>query len=161
MRFSIRKNSTIRSFLDLFAVSVTAAVALFCVAILGGRSVYAATLIVTSTADNGAGSLRDAIAMARDGDTIQFDAALNGQSITLTSGTLVIDKDITIDGPGADQLAVTKSSGAPDFNIFYVALHTFIIEGLTIDGNGTPGAGVWIDRSLVALDGCVVQGCLG
>ena len=135
--------------------------ALLCAMMVGTQSLQAGTIIVTTTADSGAGSLRAAIAAASDGDTIQFDAALNGQSITLTSGTLTIDKNITIDGPGANQLAVTKSSGGPDFNIFFVALHTFIIEGLTIDGNGTFGAGVWIDRSLVALDGCVVQGCLG
>ena len=88
--------------------------------------------------DSGPGSLRAAIAAASNGDTIQFDAALNGQSITLTSGKLAIDKNITIDGPGANQLAVKKSSGAPDFRIFHVMPgHTFIIEGLTIDGNGT------------------------
>lgn len=135
---------------------------LLCAMMAGTQSLHAGTIIVTTTADSGAGSLRAAIAAASDGDTIQFDAALNGQSITLTSGTLVIDKDITIDGPGANQLAVTKSSGSPDFDIFLVLLgHIFTIEGLTIDGNGTFGAGVWIDRSQVALDGCVVQGCFG
>ena len=136
--------------------------ALLCAMMAGTQSLHAGTITVTTTADSGAGSLRAAIAAASNGDTIQFDPALNGQSITLTSGELVIDKNITIDGPGADQLAVTKSSGSPDFRIFNVPpLHIFIIEGLTIDGNGTFGAGVWIDRSQVALDGCVVQGCLG
>ena len=75
--------------------------ALLGVMMAGAESVHAATLIVTTTADSGAGSLRDAIAAASDGDTIQFDAALNGQTITLTSAELVIDKNITINGPGA------------------------------------------------------------
>ena len=52
--------------------------ALLCAALAGASSVEAATLIVTSTTDSGAGSLRSAIAAASDGDTIQFDAALNG-----------------------------------------------------------------------------------
>ena len=37
---------------------------------------------------------------ASDGDAIEFDAAPNGQTITLTSDKLVIDKDILIDGSG-------------------------------------------------------------
>ena len=59
----------------------------------------ATTLIVTTTADSGAGSLRAAIAASSDGDTIQFDSALNGQTINLTSAELAIDKSITISGP--------------------------------------------------------------
>ena len=136
--------------------------ALLCVMMAGTQNLHAVTITVTSTADSGPGSLRDAIAAASNGDTIQFDAALNGQSITLTSAELTIDKNITINGPGADQLAVKKASGSPDFRIFNVLLgHSFILRGLTIDGNGTRGAGVWNDRAAVALDGCVVQGCLG
>ena len=80
--------------------------ALLSLAMVNITTANAATLIVTTTADSGAGSLRAAIAAASNGDTIQFDAALNGQSIMLTSGELAIDKNITIDGPGADQLAV-------------------------------------------------------
>ena len=46
------------------------------------------TLIVTTTADSGPGSLRQALADVHDGDTIHFDPALNGQTITLTTGEL-------------------------------------------------------------------------
>ena len=66
----------------------------------GPGAIGAATLLVTTTADNGAGSLRAGVAAAADGDNIQFDAALNGQTISLTGGELVIDKNITINGPG-------------------------------------------------------------
>src|SRR5436190_12037604 len=65
------------------------------------RNQPAATLTVTTTADNGPGSLRDAIAIASDGDTIQFDPALSGQTITLTSAELAINNNITINGPGS------------------------------------------------------------
>ena len=66
-------------------------------------SVHAAIIMVTNTNDNGPGSLRQALAAAHDGDRITF--AVSG-TITLTSGGLVIDKNITISGPGADQLSI-------------------------------------------------------
>src|SRR5438874_2004766 len=52
------------------------------------------TLAVLNSLDRGAGSLRDAIGHARDGDTIVFDPSLAGQTITLTSGTLVMKKSL-------------------------------------------------------------------
>ena len=42
-------------------------------------------ITVTTTNDSGPGSLRQALADANDGDTINFDPSLNGQTITLTS----------------------------------------------------------------------------
>ena len=61
-----------------------------------------ATITVTTTNDSGAGSLRQAIIDSLQTDTINFDSSLNGQTITLTSGQLLIDKDLTITGPGAN-----------------------------------------------------------
>jgi hypothetical protein len=43
------------------------------------------TLTVLNNLDSGAGSLRDTITKAKDGDTIVFAASVNGQTITLTS----------------------------------------------------------------------------
>jgi hypothetical protein len=61
---------------------------------------------VTNTADDGPGSLRSAIAQAGDGDVVYFDAALNGQTINLTSGELAINSNINFQGPGANQITV-------------------------------------------------------
>ena len=83
--------------------------ALLCAAALAAPQYFrgnAATLIVINTNDSGPGSLRDTLAAANDGDMIQFDAALNGQTVTLTSSELVIDKNITISGPGTSLLTV-------------------------------------------------------
>jgi len=66
-------------------------------------SAHAATITVTNTNDSGPGSLRQALANANNGDTINF--AVTG-SITLTSGGLTIDKNLTISGPGANQLSI-------------------------------------------------------
>ncbi len=82
-----------------------------------------ATLTVTTTADSGAGSLRDTIAAASAGDTIQFAPALNGQTITLTTAKIVIDKNLVIDGPGASQLTVRRSTaGALRFSASLTSL---------------------------------------
>jgi hypothetical protein len=128
---------------------------------LGLVEVYAdvRALVVTSTADSGAGSLRDALAIARDGDTIQFAAALNGQTISLTTAEFVIDKDIAIRGLGRDALAVSKASiSEPSFGIFHVLPgHTVVIEGLTIshryDNHGSAfGAGIFNDHATLTLN---------
>src|SRR6478672_3264449 len=67
-----------------------------------------ATITVTNTNDSGPGSLRQAFADAQDGDTIQFDPALNGQTINLTSGELLINKNININGPGSALLTAAR-----------------------------------------------------
>src|SRR6266403_2283751 len=113
---------------------------LLCVALAGAKYYTRpdTVLIVTTTADNGPGSLRDTLAATGDGDTIQFDSTLNGQAITLTSGELPITHNITISGPGANLLTVKRSSSAgTNFRIFHVMPSlTVTIQGLTIsDGN--------------------------
>src|SRR6476620_12749132 len=66
-------------------------------------STQAATITVTNTNDSGGGSLRQAIADAHDGDTVNF--GITG-TITLATGELLVDKSVTINGPGAANLAV-------------------------------------------------------
>src|SRR5262245_4173694 len=62
------------------------------------------TLAVLNVNDSGPGSLRADIAAAHSGDTIVIDSSLRSQNITLTSGELVIDKDLDIEGPGGSAL---------------------------------------------------------
>src|SRR5438874_7175989 len=73
------------------------------------HSAPATTITVTNTSDSGPGSLRQAIADGQDSDTIQFDPALNGQTITLTSCELVIGTRITITRPRTSLLAVSST----------------------------------------------------
>ena len=72
---------------------------------------------VTNTNDNGPGSLRQAIADASPGDTIDL-SGLTG-TISLTSGQLAIDKSLTIKGPGANELSIRRNS-ATAFRIIQV-----------------------------------------
>ena len=61
-------------------------------------TVHAATITVSSTADNGAGTLRNALASVANGDTINFTVTGN---ILLTTGELLISNSVTIAGPGS------------------------------------------------------------
>src|SRR5262249_40454705 len=98
------------------------------------------TLTVLNNLDNGAGSLRDAISHAMDGDRIVFAPSLDGQTIALTSGELTINKSLDIEGPGAEKLAI---SGQDASRVFDVSSGVTVIAGLTIThGNASEGAGI-------------------
>ena len=58
----------------------------------------AVPIVVQNTNDSGAGSLREALANANPGDTIDL-TGLTG-TITLTSGELEVEDAVTIQGPG-------------------------------------------------------------
>jgi hypothetical protein len=116
---------------------------------------HAATITVTNTNDSGPGSLRQALADANDGDTIDF--AVTG-TIGLTSSELTIDKSITISGPGPDMLAVSRSSNT-QFRIFHVMPGQIVsIQGLTISGGSSAdsGGGILNDQATLTLTNCSV-----
>lgn len=54
------------------------------------------SILVANTDDIGVGSLRNAIFCAEDGDNITFQDSLNGQTINLETGAIVVDKSIQI-----------------------------------------------------------------
>ncbi len=97
---------------------------------------HAATLVVTSNSDSGAGTLRQAIADAASGDTITFASGLNGSAITLTSGQLQIsNKDLVIQGPGPDLLAVNGNASSRVFLVESTVLNkrwNVSLSGLSI-----------------------------
>src|ERR1017187_4961636 len=71
---------------------------------------------VTSHADEGPGSLREAIRVTTAGDTITFAPGLTGR-ITLTSGELAIGHSLNIVGPGAKVLTIDGNDQSRVFNI--------------------------------------------
>jgi CSLREA domain-containing protein len=98
-------------------------------------------LVVNSDADSGAGSLRSIITSACGGSTITFAANVRG-AIDLTSGELLLNKNLTIVGPGANLLSVRRSAavGTTNFRIFNVPTKiTVTISGLTIAKGNLPG----------------------
>lgn len=74
-------------------------IAFFFMARLAALPAAAGTITVTSGADSGAGTLRQAIIDALPGDTVNFAAGVT--VVTLTSAELVIAKSLTIGGRGA------------------------------------------------------------
>jgi len=66
---------------------------------------WSADVTVTSDADSGPGTLRDALANANSGDTIVFTLPV-GSTINLDS-TLTVTKNLEIDGTGASGLTIS------------------------------------------------------
>jgi hypothetical protein len=115
-------------------------------------------ITVTNTNDSGPGSLRQALADVNDGDTINF--AVTG-TIGLTSGELLVDKAITISGPGAENLTVNGSAKSTVFHV--VPGETVTISGLTIINGYTTGSGGGIhnDHATLTLSNCTITGNQG
>ena len=97
-----------------------------------GNALPANIIVVTNTNDSGPGSLRDALAVANDGDTI--DATGVSGTILLTSGELQINHNVTINGPGAGNLAVNGNATSRVFENF---ASNVTISGFTVT-NGLP-----------------------
>jgi CSLREA domain-containing protein len=141
--------------------------ALFLAVFAGGT--VAGTLTVTSTNDAGGScpgagcTLRQAIATAAAGDTIDF-ALPGGSTITLTSAELAITKNLTIAGPGARQLTIQRSfaQNTPSFRIFNVTSVlgtrvTVAISGVTItNGKSDVGAGIKYASANVTISASVI-----
>jgi hypothetical protein len=156
----------------------TACVLLLCAIATTAR---ANTITVINTNDSGPGSLRQALTDANDGDTIDFDPALNGQAIRLTGSELVVEDSVTISGPGPDLLAVCRGTNdcfsalhnlrvaskgpreqqkipqGTSFRIFHVTPgHVATIAGLTISYGDDSGGGIFNDQSSLTVDNCTV-----
>jgi hypothetical protein len=85
---------------------------------------------------SGAGSLRQALVDANDGDTIDFNLTYPA-TITLTSGQLVMDRSVTISGPGVNNLTVDGNQAS---RVFYTnSGKTVTISGLTITHGDVSG----------------------
>lgn len=85
-------------------------------------------ITVTNTNDSGAGSLRQATTDICSGGVITFDAALDGQTIGLTSGQLALNDIMTI----STSNAITVSAGDNSRVIDVGASGVVTITGLTI-----------------------------
>src|SRR5215469_10220657 len=115
-------------------------------------------ITVTNGNDSGAGSLRQALADANDGDTINFDASV--ATVTLTTAELAIDKSLTLSG--APQMVTVERASQTEFRIFHVMPgHSVEIDGLTVYGGritGDNGGGILNDNSTLTIAHCTVSG---
>lgn len=124
----------------------------------------AQTRVVSNCDDAGAGSLRDTLAGAGVGDTIDLSGLTCG-TIQLQSGALVVDADdIHLLGPGADKLVI--DGGATDRVL--IDPHSLLtLTGLSIrngadrsTGFNIAGGGCIAAAGELTLVDSVVSGCL-
>jgi hypothetical protein len=148
------------------------------------------TLTVTSLQDSGSGTLRAEIAAANSGDTIVFSSTLSSATttkqthgkpkpppttsptITLTSGELLLSKNLTIQGPTFGQLTISGNYGStyngPSSRVFEVIQNaTVTLSGLTISkGDGVAAispsswdgyGGAILNHGRLTLSGCTVS----
>ena len=112
-------------------------------------SLQAATLTVTTSSDQldvpaGAQlSLREAIRDATTGDTIEFDAGLNGLQITMTKYDFFIDgKDLDIDASSlASGIALVPSASFPSRHFNIANGGTVTLNNLTLREGISTGTG--------------------
>ena len=117
---------------------ITRTILLTCACLLlSVANVRAASWTVTTTQDtndavcNADCSLRDAIYVAADGDIINFSALFNTpQVINFVYGTIYINHNVTILGPGADVLTVSDAISPGVFSI--PSGSTVTLSGMTV-----------------------------
>lgn len=121
------------------------------------------SLRVSTTADEvdgdysfGEFSLREALALANASpgvDDIGFEEILRGGSIVLGGTQLTITDDVTITGPGAQDLTLDADGGSA---VFLNSAAVVTISGLTITGGGT--SGIRNSDGVLTLSGVVIAG---
>jgi predicted outer membrane repeat protein len=119
----------------------------------------ASQFTVTTAADSGVGSLRQAVldANANAGaDDVVFDPNVDTQTITLTSGALSVTDDLTVTGDGATNTII--DGNGTDRIFLITGSPTFTITGATLqNGVASSGGGGAIDSDgAVTIDATVV-----
>ena len=113
----------------------------------------AASFTVTTLADSGAGSLRQAITSANaagGADTISFAPGVTG-IITLASDLPTITESVDIVGPGIDSLTISGGGAHHAFGLDEAGAVS--ISGLTVDAStGTRGGAINAVNTSLALD---------
>lgn len=101
--------------------------------------------VVVNNNNSGPGSLRQAVLEACPGSTITFSGVAS--PIVLTTGEIVINKNLTINGPGVNLLSVSGNNSSRVFNI--PSGSTLNVNNLTITKGlaASYGAGGGINNS--------------
>ncbi|MCW3056754.1 MAG: hypothetical protein JWO21_723 [Solirubrobacterales bacterium] len=92
-------------------------------------------IVVTSTTDSGAGSVRSALVLANPGDTITIPTPGDYQ---VTSAELAVTKNVSIEGSGP----AVRLVGDGNNRVLNVTAGSVTISRLTVTGGGLSGASV-------------------
>lgn len=113
------------------------------------------TVPVTNCNDSGAGSLRDALQNALDGDTVDM-TGLSCSVISLTTGSILFGQNsITLQGPGASNLFLSGGSGPNRVTpLLHDGTGTLTINDMTVED----GAKYFSDAQFTsARGGCILS----
>ncbi len=112
--------------------------------------------MVLSPNDSGTGSLRDVINCAPAGSTIHFSPSLMNQTITLTSGEIVINKNLILAGPGMASLTLSGDLNSRIFNI--ISDIDFQIKSMSLkNGNASVQGGAMLLAGNLTLRNVLMQ----
>lgn len=132
--------------------------------------------VVDDPIDGNPGSLRAVVAAASAGDTIRFDPAMSGATIRLAGGSILVDKDLTIDGSGLGRRIVLSGDKtgdgrtADDTKIFVLDEGIEVVLDSLVIADGYPpqppgwvsgrGGGGIESAAGLTMRNCVVRDCM-
>ena len=117
----------------------------------------ATTDTVSTCARSGPGSLPTVVADAGSGDTVTFSVTCPASSPIKIARTIDINRNLTIDGPGASEIVVSGKNAVQDFDI--ASAVTAKISGITIESGYTSASGGGILNSgTLTVTGSTVSG---
>jgi hypothetical protein len=124
-----------------------------------------ADIVVSSAADDGPGTLRQAIIDVPDGGTIGFAPTLAGGTIALASRLLITDKALTVEAP-ADRGITISGDGVTEI-FFVTTTGGLTLRNATVTGARGPSGGiasggaVTIEHSTISGNQSLLEGASG
>src|SRR5262249_42744624 len=125
-----------------------------------------AVFTVINTNDSGAGSFRQAVLDANNAagaDNVVFDPGVfnSPQTITLTSGNILVLDPVTIAGPGSSKLTLSGNKADRIFNFYSPStIYPATVSGMTLTNGRTStiseGGAIVDSGANLTLDDCVL-----
>jgi hypothetical protein len=109
---------------------------------------------VFNTNDRGIGSLRKEIECAVDGQDITFFPDVYGQTIFLTTGPIMIDKNINIHLTTGDEITLRTSNVGPIFDVLQGK--QLSLKNMTIYGGNNANGSALINSGNLTLDNVII-----
>ncbi|MCX6928862.1 MAG: LamG domain-containing protein [Verrucomicrobia bacterium] len=118
---------------------------------------FSLMLTVNDTSDNSAGSLRQAILNSVSGNIIAFAPDLSGTTITLTSGELLLNNNVTLDASAlSGGIILNSHAGSRVFEIASGA--TVVLGSLTLTNGFANAGGAILNAGSLTANRCTITG---